>query len=88
MLDTEMLIGAKFVAGTGEPYPVLNARTGETIAQVPEASTAQVEAAVAAADKAFRTWSRTTPAERCGPSPQARRRDRQGCRWPLPPSSR
>ena len=66
MLDTEMLIGAKFVAGTGEPYPVLNARTGETIAQVPEASTAQVEAAVAAADKAFRTWSRTTPAERAG----------------------
>ena len=62
MLDTEMLIGAKFVAGTGEPYPVLNARTGETIAQVPEASAAQVEAAVAAADKAFRTWSRTTPA--------------------------
>ena len=66
MLDTEMLIGAKFVAGTGEPYPVLNARTGETIAQVPEASAAQVEAAVAAADKAFRTWSRTTPAERAG----------------------
>ena len=31
MLDTEMLIGAKFVAGSGEPYPVLNARTGETI---------------------------------------------------------
>lgn len=66
MLDTEMLIGSKFVAGTGEPYPVLNARTGETIAQVPEASAAQVEAAVAAADKAFRTWSRTTPAERAG----------------------
>jgi aminobutyraldehyde dehydrogenase len=66
MLDTEMLIGPKFVAGTEAPYPVLNARTGETIAQVPEASTAQVEAAIAAADKAFRTWSRTTPAERAG----------------------
>ena len=66
MLDTNMLIGAKFVAGDGEPQPVLNARTGKTIAQVPEASKAQVDAAVAAADKAFRTWSRTTPAERAG----------------------
>jgi aminobutyraldehyde dehydrogenase len=66
VLDTNILIGSSVVAGAGEPYPVLNARTGETIAQVPEASTAQVEAAVAAADKAFRTWSRTTPAERAG----------------------
>jgi aminobutyraldehyde dehydrogenase len=33
---------------------------------VPEASPAQVEAAVAAAARAFETWSRTTPAERSG----------------------
>jgi aminobutyraldehyde dehydrogenase len=66
MLDTNMLIGGKLVAGDGAAQPVLNARTGETIAEVPEASKAQVDAAVAAADKAFRTWSRTTPAERAG----------------------
>lgn len=66
MLDTDMLIGGKFVAGDGAPQPVLNARTGATIAEVPEANKAQVDAAVEAADKAFRTWSRTTPAERAG----------------------
>jgi aminobutyraldehyde dehydrogenase len=64
MLDTQMLIGGKLVTGDGEPHPVLNARTGEVIAQVNDATTVQVEAAVAAAQKAFETWSRTTPAER------------------------
>src|SRR5205814_4791514 len=33
---------------------------------LPEASPAQIEAAVAAAEKAFATWSRTTPAQRSG----------------------
>ena len=64
MFDTQMLIGGKFVTGEGEAHPVLNARTGETIAQVHDATTIEVEAAVAAAQKAFETWSRTTPAER------------------------
>lgn len=66
MLDTQMLIGGKFVAGEGEPHPVLNARTGAAIAQVNDATTVQVEAAVAAAEKAFEKWSRTTPGERAG----------------------
>jgi aminobutyraldehyde dehydrogenase len=64
MMDTEMLIGAKFVSGTEAAEAVINPKTEETIVALPEASVAQVGAAVDAADKAFETWSRTTPAER------------------------
>jgi aminobutyraldehyde dehydrogenase len=66
MLDTNMLIGSNFVSGTEAPEPVVNPRTGATIVSLPEASLGQVDAAVEAAVKAFRTWSRTTPAERAG----------------------
>ena len=65
MLDTEMLIGAKFVAGDRRaggrcsiPRPRRRSST------CPKPRFAQVDAAVAAAEKAFETWSRTTPAER------------------------
>ncbi len=63
-MDTQMLIGARFDTGTEQEEEILNPRTGETILYLPEASEAQIEAAVAAAEKAFVTWSRTTPAER------------------------
>ena len=66
MLDTEMLIGAKFVGGTEAPESVINPKTEETIIELAAASPAQVDAAVNAAAKAFQTWSRTTPAERSG----------------------
>jgi len=66
MLDTNMLIGAKFVAGSEAPEAVVNPKTEETIVTLPDASPAQVDAAVEAASKAFQTWSRTTPAERSG----------------------
>jgi len=66
MLDTQMLIGANFVAGTEAPEAVVNPKTEETIVTLPDASPAQVDAAVAAAAKAFESWSRTTPAERSG----------------------
>lgn len=46
-------------------YAVVNPATGETLATYPTATDAEVEAAVAAADAAFRGWGRTsTPAER------------------------
>ena len=64
MLDTQMLIGSKFVDGTETPEAVINPKTEETIVKLPDASPAQVDAAVDAAAKAFQTWSRTTPAER------------------------
>ena len=64
MLDTEILIGSKFVAGTETPESVINPKTEETIVKLADASTKQVDDAVEAAGKAFDTWSRTTPAER------------------------
>ncbi len=55
ILDTGMLIGPSFVAGTETPETVLNPRTEETLIDLPEASVEQVDAAVEAADKAFAT---------------------------------
>jgi aminobutyraldehyde dehydrogenase len=63
-IDTQLLIGGAFEGGAGTPEPVVNPRTGGLILDVPEASTAQVDRAVAAARRAFEGWSRTTPAER------------------------
>jgi aminobutyraldehyde dehydrogenase len=65
-MDTEMLIGSRFEAGTETPEQVLNPRSGKLIEAIPEASTAQIDAAVAAAEAAFKTWSRTTPGQRSG----------------------
>jgi aminobutyraldehyde dehydrogenase len=64
MLDTQMLIGSNFVAGTEAPEAVINPKTEETIVALPDASPAQVDAAVNAAATAFQSWSRTTPGER------------------------
>ena len=63
-MDTEMLIGSRFEAGTETPEQVLNPRTGKLIEAIPEASSAQIDAAVTAAETAFKTWSRTTPGQR------------------------
>ena len=63
-IQTQLLIGSTFESGAEAKEPVLNPRTGALILEVPEASTAQVDRAVAAARKAFEGWSRTTPAER------------------------
>ena len=63
-IDTTMLIGASFEAGEEASEPILNPRTGGLILDLPEASTAQVDRAVAAARGAFDGWARTTPAER------------------------
>ncbi|MBY0558402.1 gamma-aminobutyraldehyde dehydrogenase [Hyphomicrobium sp.] len=64
MLDTNMLIGSDFVAGTDAPEPVVNPKTEDVITNLPDASAAQVDAAVNAADKAFKAWSQTTVGER------------------------
>jgi aminobutyraldehyde dehydrogenase len=63
-MDTQMLIGNRFEAGTEAEEKIFNPRTGETIFNLPEASSIQIEAAVNAAEKAFATWSRTTPTQR------------------------
>jgi aminobutyraldehyde dehydrogenase len=63
-MDIALRIGNRFEVGTGASERILNPRTGEVIAEVPEASPLQIEIAVAAAADAFESWSRTTPAER------------------------
>ena len=54
-MDNELFIGGDFQRGGGEPEQVLNPRNGSLIEAIPEASVAQVDAAVAAAVKAFVT---------------------------------
>jgi aminobutyraldehyde dehydrogenase len=66
MMDTQMLIGSAFEAGTETEENILNPKTGESIVLLPEASQAQIDRAVAAATAAFESWSRTTPAQRSG----------------------
>ncbi|MHB1104400.1 MAG: gamma-aminobutyraldehyde dehydrogenase [Devosia sp.] len=65
-MDTQMLIGAHFEAGSETEEQVLDPRTGELIEAIPEASMAQIDAAVMAAEAAFVTWSRMTPNQRSG----------------------
>ncbi|MCL6706468.1 gamma-aminobutyraldehyde dehydrogenase [Pseudomonas sp. R2.Fl] len=63
-MDTQMLIGSDFVAGTETEEKILNPKTGETILDLPEASLTQIDTATDAAEKAFDTWSATTPGQR------------------------
>jgi aminobutyraldehyde dehydrogenase len=63
-MQTKLLINGSLVPGEGQSENVLDPATGKPIAQVPEASRAQVDAAVAAAEGAFDAWSRTTPKDR------------------------
>ncbi|EHS49945.1 Aldehyde Dehydrogenase [Rhizobium sp. PDO1-076] len=63
-MDTQMLIGSKFEAGTEIEEKILNPKTGELILDLAEASLGQIDAAVDAADKAFQSWSATTPGQR------------------------
>lgn len=58
--DSELLIGSRWVHPAADRrMPVLSAATGETVAELPDASPADAEAAVAAAHTAFRdgSWS-------------------------------
>ncbi len=63
-LPTQLLIDGAFVPGEGEAERVLNPATGALLVALPEASAQQVQQAVAAAHRAFETWSDTTPMER------------------------
>lgn len=65
-MDSEMLIGSQFELGTENEELVLNPKTGDVVLHLAEASLGQVDKAVDAAEKAFQSWSRTTPAERSG----------------------
>jgi aminobutyraldehyde dehydrogenase len=63
-MQTQLLIGGRLVAGEGPAEQVLDAATGSSLAAVAAASTAQVNAAVAAAEQAFDGWAQTSPKDR------------------------
>ncbi len=61
---TDLLIGGRFVPGQGPDEAIVDPATGAAVCTVAEASPAQVDAAVRAAERAYAGWSRTTPGER------------------------
>lgn len=63
-MQTRLLIDGELIAGEGAPESILDPASGAQIAQVTEASRAQVDAAVAAARAAFAGWSQTVPKDR------------------------
>jgi len=61
----ENFVGGEWLGAVeGETMEVLNPATGETIAEVPRGTQADVDRAVEAAKKALPEWLETTPAER------------------------
>ena len=61
----ENFVGGEWVAAVdGGTMEVLNPATGETVAEVPRGTQADVDRAVEAAKKALPEWLETTPAER------------------------
>lgn len=61
--DLALFINGGWKIGEGRDlFPVVNPATGETIAEVPMASAADLDAALDAADKGFKLW-RATPVE-------------------------
>jgi aminobutyraldehyde dehydrogenase len=63
---TALLIDNHAEQGEGAIEVVINPATGAALCNVPEASPEQVSRAVAAAERAFASWSQTTPGERSG----------------------
>lgn len=63
-MQHNLLINGELVVGEGESQPVYNPATGEVLLNINEATAAQVEAAVTAADRAFVQWGQTTPKQR------------------------
>jgi aminobutyraldehyde dehydrogenase len=63
-MQHQQFIDGQFVTGEGAVEDILAPATGEVLARVPEASLAQIQAAVGAAERAFPRWSRTPPKDR------------------------
>ena len=63
-MRTDLFIDGAFVPGQGAAETVLAPATGAAIATIAEAGPEQIQQAMAAASRAFDTWSRTTPGER------------------------
>ena len=68
MTETDSLLmlidGEREASESGETRPVVNPATGAAFAEVPEATAAQTEKAIAAAGKAQPVWGKLAPLER------------------------
>ncbi|MDP2505866.1 gamma-aminobutyraldehyde dehydrogenase [Oceanobacter sp. 3_MG-2023] len=60
----KMLINGELIAGEGKQLEVFNPATGEVLCRIAEATDAQVNTAVSAADDAFDSWSQQAPKDR------------------------
>ena len=60
-----LYIDGKFIQAEGrKTEPVLNPASGEVLGQLPHATREDLDRALAAAQRAFKTWSKTSPLER------------------------
>ncbi|MGA9630875.1 MAG: aldehyde dehydrogenase family protein, partial [Candidatus Acidiferrales bacterium] len=63
--DLGLFIGGEWLGAEGrKTSPVVNPATEEVIGQVPHASTADLDRALAAAQRGFKTWRAVFPDER------------------------
>ncbi|MGW6659642.1 aldehyde dehydrogenase family protein [Rhodococcus sp. NPDC055024] len=58
------LIGGQEVSATSETFPAIDASTGAHLADISRGGKEDIDAAVEAAERAFKTWSRTSLEER------------------------
>ena len=63
-MQTKLLINGQLVNGDGPGQAVFNPALGRVLVEINEASEAQVDAAVRAADNAFENWSQVPPKDR------------------------
>src|SRR3984893_6300590 len=63
-MQTKLLIDGGLVGGEGAVERILDPATGLMLAEVPEASLSQLNAAVAAAEAAAPGWAETVPKDR------------------------
>ena len=63
-MQTQLLIDGRLLPGQGPREEIVDPATGASIATVAEASPEQVNAAVAAAERAFGAWAATAPKDR------------------------
>lgn len=63
--DVSLFIDGEWTAGTsGKSEPILNPATGKALARLAHAGTAELDRALAAADRGFRQWRAVSPFER------------------------
>ena len=78
----ELYIDGQWKRASGQP--VINPAEESVIGTVPTATQADLDDALAAADKGFRIWRKTSPAKRAADHPEGRRADARAHRRDAP----